>query len=522
MNQEIERRRTFAIISHPDAGKTTLTEKFLLFGGQIQVAGAVKSNKIRKTATSDWMDIEKQRGISVSTSVMEFDYHDYKVNILDTPGHQDFAEDTYRTLTAVDSAIIVVDSAKGVETQTRKLMEVCRMRNTPVMIFVNKMDREGRDPFDLLDELEQELQIKTIPLSWPINQGIRFKGVYNIYEKQLNLFVPDKQRVTEKVAVDIDSEELDKRVGEADAEKLREDLELVSGVYPEFKLEDYRNAEVAPVFFGSALNNFGVQELLDCFVEIAPSPRATKAMERMVNPDENKFTGFIFKITANIDPNHRSCIAFCKVCSGKFVRNQPYLHVRENKTIRFSSPTQFMAQRKSTIDEAWAGDIVGLPDNGIFKIGDTLTEGEQLHFRGLPSFSPELFKYIENDDPMKAKQFQKGLEQLMNEGVAQMFVNQFNNRRIIGTVGQLQFEVIQYRLENEYNAKCRWEPVHLYKACWVESDDEKELDNFKKRKYQYMAKDKDGRDVFLADSGYVLSMAQQDFENIRFHFTSDF
>ncbi len=522
MNQEIERRRTFAIISHPDAGKTTLTEKFLLFGGQIQVAGAVKSNKIRKTATSDWMDIEKQRGISVSTSVMEFDYHDYKVNILDTPGHQDFAEDTYRTLTAVDSAIIVVDSAKGVETQTRKLMEVCRMRNTPVMIFVNKMDREGRDPFDLLDELEQELQIKTIPLSWPINQGIRFKGVYNIYEKQLNLFVPDKQRVTEKVEVDIDSEELDQRVGEADAAKLREDLELVSGVYPEFSLEDYRSAEVAPVFFGSALNNFGVQELLDCFVEIAPSPKPTKAMERMVSPDENKFTGFIFKITANIDPNHRSCIAFCKVCSGKFVRNQPYLHVRENKTIRFSSPTQFMAQRKSTIDEAWAGDIVGLPDNGIFKIGDTLTEGEQLHFRGLPSFSPELFKYIENDDPMKAKQFQKGLEQLMNEGVAQMFVNQFNNRRIIGTVGQLQFEVIQYRLENEYNAKCRWEPVHLYKACWVESDDEKELDNFKKRKYQYMAKDKDGRDVFLADSGYVLSMAQQDFENIRFHFTSDF
>jgi peptide chain release factor 3 len=522
MNQEIERRRTFAIISHPDAGKTTLTEKFLLFGGQIQVAGAVKSNKIRKTATSDWMDIEKQRGISVSTSVMEFDYNDYKVNILDTPGHQDFAEDTYRTLTAVDSAIIVVDSAKGVETQTRKLMKVCRMRNTPVMIFVNKMDREGRDPFDLLDELEQELQIKTIPLSWPINQGMKFKGVYNIYEQQLNLFVPDKQRVTEKMTVDINSEELDSHVGAADAQKLREDLELVSGVYPEFQLEDYRNAEVAPVFFGSALNNFGVQELLDCFVEIAPSPRPTKAMERMVSPDENKFTGFIFKITANIDPNHRSCIAFCKVCSGKFVRNQPYLHVRENKTIRFSSPTQFMAQRKSTIDEAWAGDIVGLPDNGIFKIGDTLTEGEALHFRGLPSFSPEQFKYIENDDPMKSKQFQKGLEQLMNEGVAQMFVNQFNNRRIIGTVGQLQFEVIQYRLENEYNAKCRWEPVHLHKACWVESDDEKELDNFKKRKYQYMAKDKDGRDVFLADSGYVLSMAQQDFEHIRFHFTSDF
>ena len=526
---EIQRRRTFAIISHPDAGKTTLTEKFLLFGGQIQVAGAVKNNKIRKTATSDWMDIEKQRGISVSTSVMEFDYlpegqegEPYKVNILDTPGHQDFAEDTYRTLTAVDSAIIVVDSAKGVEAQTRKLMEVCRMRNTPVIIFINKMDREGRDPFDLLDELEEELHIHVRPLSWPIGQGAKFKGVYNIYEQQLNLFKPNKQRVTEKVAVDINSEDLDQHVGSQEAEQLRNDLELIDGVYPEFNAEDYRKAETAPVFFGSALNNFGVQELLNCFVEIAPSPRPTKAEERIVEPTEPKFTGFIFKITANIDPNHRSCIAFCKVCSGKFVRNQPYLDVRLGKTVRFSSPTQFMAQRKSTVDEAWPGDIVGLPDNGIFKIGDTLTEGEQLHFRGLPSFSPELFKYIENDDPMKSKQFVKGITQLMDEGVAQLFVNQFNNRRIIGTVGQLQFEVIQYRLEHEYNAKCRWEPLHLYKACWIEADDPAELDNFKKRKYQYMAKDTEGRDVFLADSSYILSMAQQDFPHIKFHFTSEF
>ena len=360
---EIQRRRTFAIISHPDAGKTTLTEKFLLFGGQIQVAGAVKNNKIRKTATSDWMDIEKQRGISVSTSVMEFDYlpegqegEPYKVNILDTPGHQDFAEDTYRTLTAVDSAIIVVDSAKGVEAQTRKLMEVCRMRNTPVIIFINKMDREGRDPFDLLDELEEELHIHVRPLSWPIGQGAKFKGVYNIYEQQLNLFKPNKQRVTEKVAVDINSEDLDQHVGSQEAEQLRNDLELIDGVYPEFNAEDYRKAETAPVFFGSALNNFGVQELLNCFVEIAPSPRPTKAEERIVEPTEPKFTGFIFKITANIDPNHRSCIAFCKVCSGKFVRNQPYLHVRLGKTVRFSSPTQFMAQRKSTVDEAWPGD----------------------------------------------------------------------------------------------------------------------------------------------------------------------
>ena len=499
MNEEITRRRTFAIISHPDAGKTTLTEKLLLFGGQIQVAGAVKSNKIKKTATSDWMEIEKQRGISVTTSVMEFDYNGYKVNILDTPGHQDFAEDTFRTLTAVDSCIIVVDGAKGVEAQTRKLMTVCRMRKTPVIIFINKMDREGKDPFDLLDELETELQIKVRPLSWPINQGVKFKGVYNIYEQNLNLFTPDKQKVTEKVEVDINSSELVDYVGETDAQKLRDDLELVDGV-----------------------NNFGVEELLNCFVEIAPSPRPTQAEERMVEPDEPKFTGFIFKITANIDPNHRSCIAFCKVCSGKFIRNAPYLHVRQGKILRFSSPTQFMAQRKSTIDEAWPGDIIGLPDNGTFKIGDTLTEGEVMHFRGLPSFSPEMFKYIENADPMKTKQLQKGIEQLMDEGVAQLFVNQFNNRRIIGTVGQLQFEVIQYRLENEYGAKCRWEPLSLFKACWIESDDAQQLEAFKKRKYQYMAKDREGRDVFLADSGYVLQMAQQDFEHIKFHFTSEF
>jgi len=407
------------------------------------------------------------------------------------------------------------------------------MRKTPVIIFVNKMDREGKDPFDLLDELEEELKIKVRPLSWPINQGMRFKGVYNIYEQNLNLFTPNKQKVTEKFSVELDSTELDKAVGEDDAAKLREDLEMIEGVYPtveevigttEEGTSAYLDAEVAPVFFGSALNNFGVQELLDCFVKIAPYPRPTKAEEREVKPEENKFTGFIFKITANIDPNHRSCIAFCKVCSGKFVRNAPYLHVRNGKTVRFSSPTQFMAQRKETIDEAWPGDIVGLPDNGIFKIGDTLTEGEQLHFRGLPSFSPEMFKYIENADPMKTKQLEKGISQLMDEGVAQLFVNQFNNRKIIGTVGQLQFEVIQYRLENEYNAKCRWEPVSLYKACWIECEPgyEAELEQFKKRKYQYLAKDREGRDVFLADSGYVLTMAQQDFEHIRFHFTSEF
>ncbi len=523
LEEEIGKRRTFAIISHPDAGKTTLTEKLLLFGGAIHVAGAVKSNKIKKTATSDWMEIEKQRGISVATSVMGFNYGDYKINILDTPGHQDFAEDTYRTLTAVDSVIIVVDVAKGVEQQTRKLMEVCRMRKTPVIIFVNKLDREGRDPFDILDELESELHIKVRPLSWPINIGAHFKGVYNIYENSLDLFTPNKQRVSERVEIsDVNDPLVDENVGSADAEQLRTDLELIDGVYPEFDEQEYLKGHVAPVFFGSALNTFGVKELLDCFVKIAPSPKPVMAEEREVVPSEPNFTGFVFKIHANMDPNHRSCIAFVKVCSGKFERNVNYKHVRSGKMMRFAAPTAFMAQKKSIVDEAYPGDIVGIPDTGNFKIGDTLTSGEELHFKGLPSFSPEMFKYIENTDPMKTKQLNKGIEQLMDEGVAQLFVNQFNGRKLIGTVGQLQFEVIQYRLLNEYGAQCRWEPLSLYKACWIESDDPAALEAFKKRKHQFMALDREGRDVFLADSNYVLTMAQSDFPKIKFHFTSEF
>ena len=522
-SNEINLRRTFAIISHPDAGKTTLTEKLLLFGGAIHVAGAVKSNKIKKTATSDWMEIEKQRGISVATSVMGFEYNGHKINILDTPGHQDFAEDTFRTLTAVDSVIIVIDSAKGVEAQTRKLMEVCRMRKTPVIVFMNKLDREGRDTFDLLDEVEAELQINVRPLSWPIDMGQRFKGVYNIYEQGLNLFTPDKQRITEIVAIsDIHSPELERYISPEQAEKLRADLELIDGVYPEFDREAYLRGELAPVFFGSALNNFGVQELLNCFIDIAPSPQAVQAEERIVNPHEEPFTGFVFKIHANMDPNHRSCIAFVKICSGRFERNANYKHVRLGKMMKFSSPTAFMAQKKETVEEAFAGDIIGLPDTGNFRIGDTLTAGEVLHFKGLPSFSPEQFKYIENQDPMKTKQLAKGIDQLMGEGVAQLFTNQFNGRKIIGTVGQLQFEVIQYRLLHEYGAACRWEPVSLHKACWIESDNPESLENFKKRKAQFMAKDLSGRDVYLADSAYVLMMAQQDFPDIRFHFTSEF
>ena len=523
LNEEIDRRRTFAIISHPDAGKTTLTEKLLLFGGAIHIAGAVKSNKIKKTATSDWMEIEKQRGISVATSVMGFNYGDYKINILDTPGHQDFAEDTYRTLTAVDSVIIVVDVAKGVEMQTRKLMEVCRMRRTPVIIFVNKLDREGRDPFEILDELEAELKINVRPLSWPINIGAKFKGVYNIYENTLDLFKPDKQKVSERVEIDdVNDQRVDEAVGEADASKLRDDLELIEGVYPEFNVDDYLAGNTAPVFFGSALNTFGVKELLDCFVKIAPSPKPVQAEERLIKPSEEKFSGFVFKIHANMDPNHRSCIAFVKVCSGKFERNAPYRHIRLDKVLKFSAPTAFMAQKKSIVDEAYPGDIVGIPDTGNFKIGDTLTEGETIHFKGLPSFSPEMFKYIENTDPMKSKQLDKGIQQLMDEGVAQLFINQFNGRKIIGTVGQLQFEVIQYRLLHEYGAQCRWEPLSLYKACWIESDDEAALEAFKKRKHQFMAVDREGRDVFLADSNYVLQMAKTDFPKIKFHTQSEF
>ncbi len=469
------------------------------------------------------MEIEKQRGISVATSVMGFNYGDYKINILDTPGHQDFAEDTFRTLTAVDSVIIVVDAAKGVETQTRRLMEVCRMRRTPVIIFVNKLDREGRDPFDILDELEKELQIGVRPLTWPINMGERFKGVYNIYEHGLDLFTPSKQTVSERVEIgDVNSPEVDRLVGEENAAKLREDLELIEGVYPNFDKEAYLRGEMAPVFFGSALNTFGVKELLDCFVEIAPSPRPVMAVEREVRPEQEQFTGFVFKIHANMDPNHRSCIAFVKVCSGKFERNVYYKHVRHDKMMRFAAPTAFMAQKKNIVDEAYPGDIVGIPDTGNFKIGDTLTGGEQLHFKGLPSFSPEMFKYIENADPMKSKQLEKGISQLMDEGVAQIFTNQFNGRKIIGTVGQLQFEVIQYRLLHEYGAQCRWEPISLYKACWIESDDEEALAAFKKRKHQFMAVDKEGRDVFMADSNYVLQMAQSDFPKIRFHFSSEF
>ncbi|WP_204346866.1 peptide chain release factor 3 [Psychroserpens algicola] len=524
--KEINRRRTFGIISHPDAGKTTLTEKLLLFGGAIQEAGAVKSNKIKKGATSDFMEIERQRGISVATSVLAFEYNGIKINILDTPGHKDFAEDTFRTLTAVDSVIVVIDVAKGVEEQTEKLVEVCRMRNIPMIVFINKMDREGKDAFDLLDEIEQKLGLKVVPLSFPIGMGYDFKGIYNIWEKNINLFSGDSRKdIEETIEInDLSSSELDKLVGDKAAQTLRDEIELVDGIYPQFNKEDYLNGQLQPVFFGSALNNFGVRELLDCFVDIAPKPRAKHSEERLVKPDEKKFTGFVFKIHANMDPNHRNRLAFIKIVSGEFKRNTPYLHVRHNKKLKFSSPNAFFAEKKEIVDISYPGDIVGLQDTGNFKIGDTLTEGEVLNYKGIPSFSPEHFRYINNADPLKSKQLYKGIDQLMDEGVAQLFTLELNGRKVIGTVGALQYEVIQYRLEHEYGAKCTYENLNVHKACWIETDNPKseEYKEFIRVKQRFLAKDKRGQLVFLADSAFSLQMTQQKYPNIIFHFTSEF
>ncbi|MDL5045979.1 peptide chain release factor 3 [Oscillatoria amoena NRMC-F 0135] len=520
---EIAKRRTFGIISHPDAGKTTLTEKLLLFGGAIQKAGAVKSSKIKDHARSDWMEIEKQRGISVATSVMGFHYKDVKINLLDTPGHQDFAEDTYRTLTAVDSVIMVIDCVKGVEMQTEKLMDVCRMRNTPVICFINKLDREGRDPFELLDEIEEKLSIKVRPLSWPISMGKTFRGVYNLYEKSLHLFTPSKITVEEGVEIkDIHSSQLDELVGENNAKQLRHDVELIEGVYPDFDVKEYLAGNVAPVFFGSAVNNFGVKELLDTFIRIAPPPIHRDTTLRVVEPDEAKFTGFVFKIHANMDPKHRNRIAFVRICSGRFERGNTYFHVRQNKSLRFSNATAFMAQDRETVEEAWPGDIVGIYDTGNLKIGDTLTEGEKLIYTGIPSFSPEIFKEVENLDAMKSKQLEKGLVQLMEEGVAQLFTYELGKKKVVGTVGALQFEVIQFRLKNEYGATVQFVPQNIYKACWISSKDGKKLQEFINSKQRHIARDKDGKLVFMAESRAWLQMVQDNFPEINFHFTSEF
>lgn len=521
--KEINRRKTFAIISHPDAGKTTLTEKLLLFGGAIQTAGAVKSNKIKKHATSDFMEIERQRGISVATSVMSFEYNNILINLLDTPGHKDFAEDTYRTLTAVDSVILVVDSVNGVEEQTRRLMEVCRMRDTPVIVFINKMDRDGKNRFDLLEEIEKELHISLHPMTWPINSGKEFKGVYNLHDKSLRLFTASTKADDEDVIAinNLSDVLLDEKIGDKDAVQLREDVELIEGVYGELKVADYLTAKVAPVFFGSAVNNFGVKEMLDTFIRIAPTPRSRQTSVREVEVGEDKFSGFIFKIHANLDPKHRDRIAFMRVCSGKFERNKYYHHVRLDKDMRFSNPYSFMARSKDVIEDAYAGDVVGLFDTGNFKIGDTLTEGESFYFTGIPTFSPEIFKELVNRDPMKTKQLEKGISQLTDEGVAQLFTQFGGNKKIIGCVGELQFEVIQYRLLQEYGAACEFKPLPFYKACWLTSIDQKKLDDFLRFKQQNSAEDKDGNPVYLAQSEWFLNTEITNNPDISFHFSSE-
>lgn len=521
--KEISRRRTFAIISHPDAGKTTLTEKFLLFGGAIQTAGAVKSNKIKKHATSDFMEIERQRGISVATSVMTFEYKDFLINLLDTPGHKDFAEDTYRTLTAVDSVVLVVDSVNGVEEQTRRLMEVCRMRNTPVIVFINKMDRDGKNRFDLLEEIEKELKIQLHPMTWPINSGKDFKGVYNLDAKNLLLFTANTKASDEDSLVieDLQDSILNEKIGDKDADTLREDVELIDGVYGKLEADDYLSGKVAPVFFGSAINNFGVKELLDTFINIAPEPLSRETNKRIVEADEPKLSGFVFKIHANLDPRHRDRIAFMRVCSGRFERNKYYHHVRLDKEFRFSNPYSFMARSKDIIEDAYPGDVIGLFDTGNFKIGDTLTEGEDFYFTGIPSFSPEIFKELVNKDPMKTKQLEKGVTQLTDEGVAQLFTQFGGNKKIIGCVGELQFEVIQYRLLHEYGAACEFKVLPFYKACWLTSKDEKKLEEFLRFKQQNSAEDKDGNPVYLAQSEWFLNTEITNNPGIEFHFTSE-
>lgn len=520
---EIARRRTFAIISHPDAGKTTLTEKFLLFGGAIQTAGAVKSNKIKKHATSDFMEIERQRGISVATSVMSFEYKGILVNLLDTPGHKDFAEDTFRTLTAVDSVILVVDSVNGVEEQTRRLMEVCRMRDTPVIVFINKLDRDGKNRYDLLEEIEKELKIHLHPMTWPINSGKDFKGVYNLHDKSLVLFSPNTRAEEEDIVRidDLNSQLLETRLGEKDAAVLREDVELVDTVHGPLDTAAYLAGKLAPVFFGSAINNFGVKEMLDTFIRIAPKPQSRETSVRKLDVQEDKFSGFIFKIHANLDPKHRDRIAFLRVCSGRFERNKYYHHVRLNKDVRFSNPYSFLARDKDIIDEAFPGDVVGLFDTGNFKIGDTLTEGENLFFTGIPSFSPEIFKEVVNKDPMKTKQLEKGLLQLTDEGVAQLFTQFGGNKKIIGCVGDLQFEVIQYRLLQEYGASVEFRAQPYYKACWITSADPKKLDEFTRYKSNNIAVDKDGYLVYLAQSEWYLNTERSNNPEIEFHFSSE-
>lgn len=515
--EEVQRRRTFAIISHPDAGKTTLTEKLLLFGGAIQLAGTVKGRKAARHATSDWMELEKQRGISVTSSVMQFPYKDCIINLLDTPGHADFSEDTYRTLTAVDSALMVIDAAKGVEERTIKLMDVCRLRNTPIITFINKMDREARDAIDILDEIETVLDIQCAPITWPIGMGKQFKGVFNRLTNSVHFYsATHGGKINEGDVIEgLDNPQLDEILGPM-AQQLRDEIELVEGASHEFDLEAYKQGKMTPVFFGSGINNFGVKELLDALDEYAPPPKARMTKSREVEPSEEKFTGFVFKIQANMDPGHRDRVAFVRICSGIYKKGMKVKHVRLGKDIKLADALTFMASDRGHVDEAYTGDIIGLHNHGTMRIGDTFTLGEDLVFTGIPNFAPELFRRAQLKDPLKMKALQKGLIQLCEEGATQLYKPMNNNDLILGAVGVLQFDVVAYRLKDEYGVDCVFENVNVTTARWVESDDEKALEKLKNRHSANLALDHAGDLVYIAPTRVNLDMTIEKFPEINF------
>jgi peptide chain release factor 3 len=516
---EINKRRTFAIISHPDAGKTTITEKLLLFGGAIQMAGSVKSRKTDRHATSDWMEMEKERGISVTSSVMQFPYNDRIVNLLDTPGHADFSEDTYRTLTAVDSALMVIDSAKGVEERTIKLMEVCRLRDTPILTFVNKLDREGRDPIDVLDEVETVLDIQCAPITWPIGMGKTFKGIFHLLDDSVRLFEPHSSEAGELIQ-GLDNPRLDELLGSM-AEEFREEIELVRGASHEFDLDAFLAGKLTPVFFGSAMNNFGITELMDSFVEYAPKPQPRETQTRLVENAEEKFSGFVFKIQANMDPKHRDRVAFLRVCSGKYSKGMKMRHVRAGKDVTIANAVTFMAAEREQAEEAYPGDILGLHNHGTIQIGDTFTQGEELQFSGIPFFAPELFRRVRLKDPLKMKALLKGLQQLSEEGATQLFRPMENNDLILGAVGVLQFDVVVHRLKGEYNVDCTYEPVQVYTARWVSCDDSKKLDEFKKKAAQNLAIDGAGDLTYIAPTRVNLDLTMERWPEIEFRATRE-
>ena len=521
-SEEIKKRRTFAIISHPDAGKTTLTEKLLLFGGAIQMAGTVKGRKAARHATSDWMRLEQQRGISVTSSVMQFPYRNYIVNLLDTPGHEDFSEDTYRTLTAVDSALMVIDCAKGVEERTIKLMEVCRLRDTPIMTFINKLDRDGRPPIELLDEIEKVLGIRTAPITWPIGMGRELRGIYHLLEDRIYVYsAGEKGRVGENLTIDgLASEAARTFLGDL-AAAFDEEIELVKGATESFDAAAYRSGRQTPVFFGSAINNFGVEELLVSFAIHAPGPLPRAARERSVDPLEGRLSGFVFKIQANMDPGHRDRIAFMRLCSGRYTRGMRLYHTRLEKEVRVADALTFMAAERSQAEEAFAGDIIGLHNHGTINIGDTFTEGERLAFTGVPNFAPEMFRRAVLKDPLRMKALQKGLSQLCEEGATQLFKPLRNNDLILGAVGQLQFEVVAFRLQDEYGVQCVFEPVNVYTARWIAGGDSRKLEEFRAKAHDALAVDHSGALVYLAPSRVNLQLTLERWPDITFRETRE-